>query len=409
LLVSRLRTGACAARTNLPAHNTLRLVAAREMNGSGQPPLTTTTSRRASGVGGAADASTVFMPRPDAAAVVVDGRQGGAAAGAAGAWGADGESGVTLTVRHGGDAGVAAGSSASATSSVALGTEAASDAAATVGASGPLGGVSDGVHSGSGGGGGKGSVQPFPGAAKRLRSLTSAGSAGGTSGGVSARGAKLLLPPGTPQTPPRLPHDPNRVLRNRHLRKFRNFALGYIAFINNRWTNLEMGRALVSAGSVSAGGAGGDGFSGWSPGDGGGGGASNRPSKPFWVSLPTSYMQQAWELLMLLPLLYTASLTPFRVFFQEADDVRAREAAGGRANDGEPAGAAVRLKCAAAPFGHSFHFVLRLPPPAHPNLPPAARVGGRGDGRVRHVCGGPIPQLHHGLHAEASAWLGAGG
>lgn len=47
------------------------------------------------------------------------------------------------------------------------------------------------------------------------------------------------------------------------------------------------------------------------------------PTPQLWfVSLPASYMQRGWEIFMVLPIFYVASLMPFYVFFQPASDVR---------------------------------------------------------------------------------------
>lgn len=125
------------------------------------------------------------------------------------------------------------------------------------------------------------------------------------------------------------------TITNPHLRRFRAFALGYIAFVNNRWETLEVGRLIANSDrskSIGAdiGGAGGGGKDGRStsfrdknPSSPGGlGHRPVPPDKPFWVSMPGGWVQRIWELLMIVPILYTASVTPFRVFFQEAKDVR---------------------------------------------------------------------------------------
>lgn len=132
--------------------------------------------------------------------------------------------------------------------------------------------------------------------------------------------------------------DPERRLENRNLRKFRAFAQGYIAFIGNRWSTLEMGRPTQMAmeaakrkSSIASLQGLGDSNSSdpamskriMPVGDPAAGMTPVVPAdKPFWVIMPTSLLQRFWELFLIIPILYTASVTPYRVFFEESKNVR---------------------------------------------------------------------------------------
>lgn len=107
------------------------------------------------------------------------------------------------------------------------------------------------------------------------------------------------------------PRDPSRVLKNRHLRKFRAFAQAVMAFNNNRWQTVEMGRPPASSGAQTRGGA--------RLADAGRGSPAD---KPCWILHPNSLLVRSWELFMIIPILYTASITPYRVFFEESTGVR---------------------------------------------------------------------------------------
>ena len=144
--------------------------------------------------------------------------------------------------------------------------------------------------------------------------------------------------PSSALQPAKPPHQPRIGWRiaNPRLRRLRAFAQCLVAFYHNRRQSVELGHTIGRGARLQHIGAGKsprrseahllgheatgghsqhalDASAGWSEGR----------QKPWWVSLPTSIFQRTWEVFMVLPILYVASITPFRVFFEEARDVRA--------------------------------------------------------------------------------------